>query len=99
MIVYGYVKGYMYSGDGTLLVKVRIPSIHGPYDQKEYGSATANTYVSDADLPYYQSLLLPHLPLEGEVAMLMSINEKSTEFVMLGITGGQYKLSSTNNQG
>ena len=36
MIIYGYVKEYMYAGDGTLMIKTRIPSIHGPMSQREY---------------------------------------------------------------
>lgn len=96
MIINGYVKSYRYSGDGTLLVQVRIPTIHGPMDQKEYSGHTKRNYVRDEDLPYYSSLLLPHLPAEGEVVMLMSKNDKSTEFVVLGLTGGSYYNNFTN---
>ena len=90
MVINGYVKSYKYAGDGTLLIQVRIPTIHGPMNQKEYKGAPSRNYVSDDNLPYYESLLLPHLPAEGEVVMLMARNEKSSEFVVLGLTGGSY---------
>lgn len=90
MVINGYVKSYKYAGDGTLLIQVRIPTIHGPMDQKEYRGSPSRNYVSDDNLPYYESLLLPHLPAEGEVVMLMARNEKSSEFVVLGLTGGSY---------
>lgn len=90
MIVNGYVKEYMYSGDGTLMIKVRIPSIHGPMNQREYEGKQVRNYVLDTDLPYYPSLLLPHLPVEGEVVALSSINDKNSEFLVLGLTGGSY---------
>lgn len=96
MIINGYVKSYKYAGDGTLLVQVRIPTIHGPMDQKEYRGSTSRNYVSDDNLPYYQSLLLPHLPAEGEVVMLMSKNDKTTELVVLGLTGGSYYNNFTS---
>lgn len=90
MIVYGYVKDYMYTGDGTLMVKVRIPNVHGPMSQREYKGNQAKNYVRDDDLPYYPSLLLPHLPNEGETVALTSTNNKNTEFLILGLTGGTY---------
>lgn len=89
MIVYGFVKDYYYANDGTLKVQVRIPSIHGPYVQETPNSK--NTYVRDSDLPWVTSVLLPHLPDEGEVVMLQSVNEsKSAEYVCIGLTGGSY---------
>ena len=90
MIVYGYVKSYQYSNDGTLQIKVRIPNIHGPWDQSEYRGKTVRNYVLDEDLPFYTSLLLHHLPVEGEVVALQSINEAVTDFIVLGLTGGNY---------
>lgn len=90
MIVNGYVKSYKYAGDGTLMIQARIPSIHGPMDQREYMGATARGYVRDENLPYYPSLLLPHLPAEGEVVAMITINEQSTEFMVIGLTGGSY---------
>lgn len=50
----------------------------------------------DSDLPYYPSVLLPHLPNEGEVVALMSMNDKSTEFMIVGLTGGSYYTGVTN---
>lgn len=90
MIVNGYVKDYKYAGDGTLLVRVRIPSIHGPVNQREYNGQQVRSYTRDIDLPYYPSLLLPHLPIEGEVVALITPNEKSSEFMVIGLTGGSY---------
>ena len=91
MIVYGYAKQYKYANDGTLLVQVRIPSIHGPYDLSQAKGKTVRNYVRDADLPWYESVLLPHLPNEGEVVMMASVNEaKSAHHVVLGLTGGSY---------
>lgn len=96
MIVFGYVKSYMYSGDGTLLLQVRVPSIHGPYTQAGYGGRPVRNYTSDADLPYYPSVLLPHLPNEGEVCALSTTNERTTELFVIGLTGGSYYTGTTN---
>ena len=96
MITYGYVKGYMYTGDGTFKVKVRIPTVHGPYSQTDYQGRRPVNYVKDEDLPYYDSVLLPHLPVEGEVVALSSFNEKTAHFFVLGLTGGSYFNGVTN---
>lgn len=96
MIVNGYVKDYMYSGDGTLMIKVRIPTIHGPMSQKEYNGQQVRNYMKDSELPYYPSLLLPHLPTEGEVVALTSTNSSNSEFLVLGLTGGSYYNNFTN---
>jgi len=96
MIINGYVKSYMYAGDGTLMIKVRIPTIHGPMNQKESKGSVVRNYVKDDDLPYYPSLLLPHLPAEGEVVTLMSKNDKTTELMVIGLTGGSYYANLTN---
>lgn len=90
MIVNGYVKNYQYSGDGTLLIQVRIPSIHGPMDQREYNGQQVHNYTHDQDLPYYPSLLLPHLPTDGEVVALASMDGTSSAFLVIGLTGGSY---------
>lgn len=96
MITYGYAKRYMYTGDSTLQIQVRIPSIHGPYSQSEYRGKLARNYVRDADLPYYPSLLLPHLPAEGEVVALCSKDNANTDFIVIGLTGGSYYTGVTN---
>lgn len=96
MLIHGYVKSYKYAGDGTLLVQVRVPSIHGPMDQKEYRGQSTRNYTRDEDLPYYTSLLLPHLPAEGEVAALLSKNDRNTEWMVIGLTGGSYYTNMTN---
>ena len=96
MIVNGYAKTYKYAGDGTLMIQVRIPTIHGPMDMKEYRGNVSRNYVRDEDLPYYPSLLLPHMPTEGEVVALISKNDKTSEFMVIGLTGGSYYNNLTN---
>lgn len=95
MITYGYVKNYKYTGDGTLMIQVRVPSIHGPYDQSSYRGKPIRNYTRDKDLPWYPSLLLPHLPAEGEVAALSAINHANTEWIVIGLTGGSYYSGAT----
>lgn len=96
MIVYGYVKQYQYTNDSTLLIQVRIPSIHGPYKQSDAKGRTIRNYTRDEDLPYYPSLLLPYLPNEGEVVALSSMNSSANDFLVLGLTGGSYDKGTTN---
>lgn len=96
MIVYGYVKDHYYANDGTLMIKVRIPSIHGAYSQLEYQGKKIKNYVLDNDLPYYPSLLLPNLPNEGEVVALSSTDNTSSNFLVLGLTGGFYNSVNTD---
>lgn len=91
MIVYGFAKDYTYDGDGTLKVKVRIPSIHGPYVQQ----MSKNPYTKDADLPWYTSILMPSMPVEGDIVLLQSVNEgKGNNMVVIGLTGGNYNNGS-----
>ena len=99
MITYGYAKGYYYTGDGTLMVQCRIPSIHGPYKQSNYDGATVRNYVQDNELPWYPSLLLPHLPKEGEVVAITSLDSGYSNMLVLGLTGGSYSSGLTNLQG
>lgn len=96
MIIYGYAKDYYYTGDGTLLVKVRIPNIHGPYSQADYHGKSVRNYTRDGDLPYYPSLLLPHLPADGEVVALSAMDKSASEFIVIGLTGGSYLTGVTN---
>ncbi len=96
MVVYGYAKDVKYAGDGTLLIQVRIPNIHGAYDKIEYGGRTPKNYVEDKDLPYYPSLLLPYNPTEGEIVALTSLDTTSSNWLILGLTGGSYRLPKTN---
>lgn len=96
MITYGYAKDYKYAGDGTLSIQVRIPSVHGPYKQSNAKGQTIRNYVLDNDLPWYPSLLLPHLPQEGEVVAVESLNSGNTEFMVIGLTGGSYHAGATN---
>ena len=95
MIVFGYAKDYYYTNDGTLMVRVRIPQIHGAYSQSDYRGKPARNYVLDSNLPYYQSMLLPHLPNEGEVVVLASINESCNDFIIIGLTGASYVSEKT----
>ena len=88
MTTYGIVKDHYYAGDGTLQVKVRIPSVHGAYSQKEYKGKIPKNYVLDQDLPYIAACLLPHLPKEGEIVAVTSLDDGNTQFLILGLTGG-----------
>ena len=99
MITFGYVRQYRYANDGTLMLQVRIPSVHGPYNLSEYKGRQIHNYTKDEDLPWYQSILLPHLPTSGEVIALESINKANTEFLAIGLTGGSYLSSMTNQKG
>ena len=96
MIIYGYAKAYHYTNDGTLLVQVRIPSIHGAYNQSNYNGGRIRNYTYDADLPWYPSILLSHLPNEVEVVALSSINNSNNNFLVIGLTGGSYHTGTTN---
>ena len=91
MIAFGFAKDYTYDGDGTLKIQVRIPSIHGPYRQQ----STKGIYVQDKDLPWLTSLLLPSMPAEGDVLALQTMTDsKSSEFIVIGLTGGNYHNGS-----
>ena len=96
MITYGYAKSYMYTGDGTLMVQVRIPSIHGPFNESGYAGRQVRNFTRDADLPFYQSLLLPHLPGDGEVVALTTLDKSANQFIVIGLTGGSYYTGATN---
>lgn len=87
MIVYGFAKDYTYDGDGTFKIQVRIPSIHGPYRQQ----SGKGSYTRDSDLPWITSLLLSSYPAEGDIVVLESVNNgKSADFIVIGLTGGNY---------
>ncbi len=96
MVVYGYAKDVMYAGDGTMRVQVRIPNVHGAYSLSDYKGKKVRNYTSDADLPWYPSLLLPHEPTEGEVVALCSLDKSSSSWLVIGLTGGSYNAGSTN---
>ena len=96
MITFGYAKDYYYAGDGTLMIRVRIPSIHGAMTQYDYNGQRSRGYVQDDDLPYYPSLLLPHLPTNGEVVAVASLNDSRSNMMVIGLTGGSYTLGVTN---
>ena len=96
MIVFGYAKQYQYTNDGTLMIQVRVPAIHGAFDRTAYRGKAIRNYVDDAVLPYYQSILLPHLPTDGEVVALSAVNTAQNEFIVIGLTGGSYYSGVTN---
>lgn len=96
MIVYGYVKGVKYSGDGTMQIQVRIPNVHGAFDVSDYGGKKVRNYTNDADLPWYPSLLLPHKPTEGEVVAVASLDSAGSNWMVIGLTGGSYNAGTTN---
>lgn len=90
MIVYGYAKGYKYSSYGALEVQVRVPSIHGPFTQSEYNGKPVRNYTMDANLPYYKSVMLPRNPNDGDVVLLITPTDASTDFIVMGLTGGSW---------
>lgn len=96
MMTLGYAKDYYYAGDSTMQIRVRIPSIHGPYKQQDAGGKTLRNYIRDEDLPYYPSILLPQSPKEGDVVVLSSVNnsERKPEFMVIGLTGASYTSGS-----
>ncbi len=96
MIVYGYVKDYKYSGDGTMLIQVRIPNIHGPYVLSDYTGKRPKVYVPDSDLPWYPSLILPHTPTDGDVVAVASLDGTSSHWLVIGLTGGSYGAGAVN---
>lgn len=96
MIVYGYVKDVKYSGDGTLMLQVRVPNMHGAYAMSDYKGKPVRNYVSDANLPWYPSLILPHEPTEGEVVAMSSLGSSSSDWLVIGLTGGSYNTGATS---
>ena len=97
MIVYGYVKDYMMNGDGTMSVKVRIPSIHGPYKQQQAQGRTIRNYVQDDNLPWYPSILLPYNPNDGDIVLMLSTNDSGDyNWIVIGLTGGSYNNGITS---
>lgn len=93
MIVYGYVKATKYAGDGTLMIQTRIPSIHGPFKIADYQGKKIHNYTEDKDLPWYPSLLLPYMPGDGEVVALTSLDDTSSSWLIIGLTGGSYSFN------
>lgn len=97
MITYGYVKGFEYDGNGNYMIQVRLPSIHGPFLQSDAKGKRIRNYVRDENLPYYPSVLLPQTPSDGDVVALINIKDsKTTEFLVIGLTGGSYYRGATN---
>jgi len=96
MIVYGYAKGHKYSGDGTLMIQARVPNVHGPYSKAAYQGKTIRNYTEDKDLPWYPSLLLPYLPTDGDVVAISSLDDSPSNWMVIGLTGGSYRLGATN---
>lgn len=98
MIVYGYVLDSKYEESGEFKVKVRIPSIHGPMNQKEYKGQRIHTYVADKNIPYFSSLLLPHVPSSGEVVALASTNDTANNWLVIGYTGASYSSNTLSTE-
>ena len=96
MIVYGYVKAWRYAGDGTMQIQVRVPNVHGAYKISDYKGKKIRNYTDDSDLPWYPSLLLAHIPTEGEVVALSSLDNSASNWIVLGLTGGSYNSGVTN---
>lgn len=93
MVVYGYVKAYRSSADNASEVQVRIPSIHGPYNQADANGKSIKNYTRDEDLPWYPSLVLNHEPTDGEVVALLNEKDSSnnTDLLVIGFTGATYQ--------
>ena len=97
MVMYGYAKEYRVNGDGTISIRVRIPSIHGPYSQSQAQGQIIRNYVQDDNLPWYPSVLLPYNPTEGDVVLLMSTNDSGDyTWLVIGLTGGSYNSGLTS---
>ena len=96
MITFGYAKGYQYANDGTLMIKVRRPSVHGAYDLSQYRGQLARNYVDDDNLPWIPSVLLTQLPSEGDVVAVSSLDSGNSSFIVLGLTGGSFNSGATN---
>ena len=96
MIVYGYAKDVKYSGDGTLLIQVRVPNVHGAYQKSDYKGKSIKNYTEDENLPWYPSLLLPHEPADGEVVALTSLDTSPSNWLVIGLTGGSYNTGATS---
>lgn len=97
MVVFGYVKDTKYAGDGTLLIQTRIPNVHGPYLLSDYQGKKIHNYTRDEDLPWYPSLVLPYMPGDGDVVALTSLDDTSSSWLILGLTGGSYNAGATNS--
>lgn len=96
MVIYGYAKDYYYTGDATLLIRCRIPTIHGPYNYNDFKGSRPKRYTQDKDLPYYPSVLLPNLPVDGDVVALLSTDEGNEHFIVIGLMGSSYNSGKTN---
>lgn len=89
-VVYGYVIDTMYTGNSTLKIQVRITNIHGPMRESEYNGEKVRNFVQEDDLPWYDSLLLPNKPAYGDVVALLGTNDQNSDFIVIGMTGGNY---------
>lgn len=97
MIIFGYAKDYRYTGDGNLEIQVRIPQIHGPYNKKDAKGKEIKSYIEDKDLPYYPSLLLYSLPVDGDLVALEDMSDSDNkDFLVIGLMGSSYLSPSTN---
>ena len=99
MTTYGFCKEVRYSGDGTLMIRTRVPTIHGPYRQNNAMGKPLRNYTRDEDLPFYPSVLLPYMPKDGDVVVVTSLNDGNTGFIIIGLTGGSYQLMNSNQGG
>lgn len=91
MVTTGYAIKYRYADNGTTEVQVRIPNVHGPMNKSEYNGKTARNYVEEEDLPYFMSVIMPHMPSYGDVVVLESNHTSQREWTVIGMTGGNYK--------
>ena len=96
MFMYGYAKAYRMNGDGTMSIKVRVPTLHGPYVQTQAQGKTIRNYVEDGSLPWYPSILLPYTPTDGDIVVISTTNDTPNSWLVIGLTGGSYNSGITN---
>lgn len=85
MLTYGISKEVNTRSDGTLWIRVRVPSIHGADNQKDYAGKMIRNYVLDKDLPWFQSVQLPTEPKSEDTLVLASMNNSNNDFIVIGI--------------
>jgi len=99
MIIYGTVVGRSETRpDGTTWVKLRIPSIHGAANIRDYrGSQERHNRIPDNKLPQYQCAMFSSPLVNGETVMLESTRNNKEDWVVVNRMGSL--LGSANIEG
>jgi hypothetical protein len=99
MLIYGtVVESSETRPDGTMWVKLRIPSIHGAADVRAYrGSQERHNRIPDSKLPQYQCVRFSSPLALGEVVMLESTRNNKENWVVTNRMGSL--LNSANIEG